>query len=65
VPEGTPGWSVFLRYTVVGYAICLAISAYILWTFGRYAGLSYEMVTVTIVLAFPAAIGAAVARLIL
>ena len=65
VPAGTSGWSVFLRYTVVGYAICLAISAYVLWTFGRYAGLSYEMVAATIVLAFPAAIGAAAARLIL
>lgn len=65
VPAGTPGWSVFLRYTLVGYAICLAISAYMLWTFGRYDGLSVEMVTVTTVLAFPAAVGAAVARLIL
>lgn len=65
VPAGTPAWSVFLRYTVVGYAICLAISAYVLWTFGRYDGLSYEMMAVTVVLAFPAAIGAAVARLIL
>ena len=65
VPAGTPGWSLFLRYTVVGYAICLAISGYVLWTFGRYDGLSYEMIAVTIVLAFPAAVGAAAARLIL
>lgn len=65
VPEGTAAWSVFLRYTIVGYAICLAISAYVLWTFGRYDGLSYEMIAATVVLAFPAAVGAAVARLIL
>jgi putative integral membrane protein (TIGR02587 family) len=66
IPEGTPRGTTFLRYTVVGYAICLAISAYILWTFGRTDGLSPEdMLMATIVLAFPAAIGAAAARLIL
>jgi len=66
VPEGTPRGTTFLRYTVVGYAICLAISAYILWTFGRTDGLSREdIVMATIVLAFPGAIGAAAARLIL
>ena len=32
---GTPFWSVFLRFTVVGYAVALVISAYVLWTFGR------------------------------
>ncbi|HEX2209399.1 MAG TPA: TIGR02587 family membrane protein, partial [Longimicrobium sp.] len=35
VARGTPGWSLFLRNTVVGYAIALAVSAYVLWTFGR------------------------------
>jgi uncharacterized membrane protein len=55
-----------VRYTIVGYALCLLISAYILWTFGRTAGLSLEAtVMAAIVLAFPAAIGAAAARLIL
>ena len=66
VPDGTHPAGVFLRYTVVGYAICLMISAYILWTFGRTEGGSVdEVVRTTIVLAFPAAIGAAAARLIL
>ena len=66
VPEGIPGWSAFLRYTVVGYAICLLISAYVLWTFGRVSGLAVEEIVMTaVVLAFPAAIGAAAARLIL
>jgi putative integral membrane protein (TIGR02587 family) len=66
VPRGTPGWSIFLRYTIVGYAICLLISAYVLWTFGRMSGLALEeIVMTTVVLAFPAAIGAAAARLIL
>jgi putative integral membrane protein (TIGR02587 family) len=66
VPETVHLASVFLRYTIAGYAICIAISAYMLWTFGRTAGLSAEeIVTATVVLAFPAALGAAAARLIL
>lgn len=65
VPHGTPGWSTFLRYTMVGYAICLLISAYVLWTFGRTGGPLEEVVMTAVVLAFPAAIGAAAARLIL
>lgn len=65
-PEGTPWWSLFLRYTVVGYAIALLISAYVLWTFGRYQDTALPMFVLTsLVLAFPASIGAAGARLIL
>ena len=66
VPEGTPWWSLFLRYTVVGYAISLLVSAYVLWTFGRFQDTALPMfVLTTLVLAFPASIGAAGARLIL
>lgn len=66
VPDTAAAWSVFFRYTIVGYAICLLISAYILWTFGRTDGLGVEeLATATVVLAFPASIGAAAARLIL
>ena len=66
IPEGTPFWSVFLRFTVVGYTIALLISLFILWMFGRLDGQSlYQIVTAVIVLGFPAAIGAAAARLIL
>ena len=66
VPEGTPAWSVFLRYTLVGYAVVLLMSAYMLWTFGRLDGVSGgELVSVILVLGFPGAIGAAAARLIL
>lgn len=66
LPGEAPWWSLFLRLTVVGYAICLVISAYILWTFGRLAGApAAEVAMATVVLAFPAAIGAAAARLIL
>ena len=66
IPEGTSVHGTFLRYTVVGYAICLLISVYVLWTFGRLAGAPLdEIVMTTLVLAFPASIGAAAARLIL
>jgi putative integral membrane protein (TIGR02587 family) len=66
IPPGTPFWSVFLRFTVVGYAIALLISLYTLWTFGSTGGLSAEQVIMaTVVHGFPAAIGAAAARLIL
>lgn len=65
-PEGTPRWSLFLRYTVPGYAIALLASWYLLWTFGRLDGASLEhVVTVTVVLAFPASMGAATARLLI
>ena len=66
MPEDTPVWSVFLRYTVTGYAVALLVSAYVLWTFGRFDGEPLIMNTIeTIVLGFPAALGAAGARLIL
>jgi putative integral membrane protein (TIGR02587 family) len=62
----TPVWEPFFRYTTVGYLVALAMSAYSLWTFGRMDGLSPEQVlTLAIVLGFPAALGAAAARLVL
>jgi len=65
-PEGTPAWSLFLRYTVVGYAVALLVSAYVLWTFGRFDGAPLvACLEMTLVLAFPASLGAAAARLIL
>lgn len=65
-PEGTHWTSVFLRFTVVGYAIALLISAYVLWTFGRFEGIPVATAVMeTVVLGFPAALGAATARLIL
>lgn len=61
-----PWWSPFVRLTLPGYAIALAISLYLLWLFARTDGLSTESIAVaTIALAFPSAIGAAAARLIL
>jgi putative integral membrane protein (TIGR02587 family) len=66
VPAGTPLWSVFLRFTVVGYAVALLISAYVLWTFGRLDDTGWgERAAAVLVLGFPAAVGAAAARLIL
>ena len=66
IPPGTPAWQLVLRFTVVGYALALAISAYVLWTFGRLDDTAWiERVTAILVLAFPAAVGAAAARLLL
>lgn len=56
----------FLLLTTVGYAVALAVSAYLLWTFGRFDGLDAGVVlTQAVVLAVPASVGAAAARLIL
>lgn len=56
---------VLLRYTVAGYGIALLVSLYLLWTFERTGGLSpMQLVTAMAVLGFPAALGAATARLI-
>ena len=66
VPEDTPWWSIFMRYTVVGYLITLLVCAYILWTFGRYEDTAYTtMLMEAVVLGFPGGIGAAGARLLL
>jgi putative integral membrane protein (TIGR02587 family) len=64
--DSVPLASEFLRLTVVAYVLSLLISLYVLWTFGRTDGLGLmELVKVTLVLGFPAALGAAAARLIL
>jgi putative integral membrane protein (TIGR02587 family) len=66
IPEGTPQWSVFLRYTIVGYAIVLLMCTYILWTFGRLdATGAQHALSQALVLGFPGAIGASAARLLL
>lgn len=67
--ERPPGMSLplaFLHYSVVGYAIAVLISAWVLWTFGRLDGLgSLPAVMTVVVLALPAALGAAISRLII
>ncbi len=65
-PRGSSMWSVFLRYTIVGYAIVLLISFYLLWTFGRVGGTgTTKLISSVIVLSFPGALGASASRLIL
>jgi putative integral membrane protein (TIGR02587 family) len=62
---GQSAWSVSLAMTCIGYTIALAISFYILWTFGRTEGLTFaQLVKEMIVLGFPAALGAGAARLL-
>ena len=64
-PEGVHRVSLFLRFTVVGYGLALLVSLYVLWSFGRTENGDLGQVAVTVaVLAFPAAIGAAIARLV-
>lgn len=65
VPEAG-GWKALFRLTVPGYAIAIAVSLYVLWTFGQTDNASaVNIVMAVVVLGFPAAIGAAAARLIL
>ena len=54
----------FLRFTLSGYGLAVLVSLYVLWTFGRLdAGLS-EAIRAVVVLGFPSALGAALARLV-
>lgn len=64
-PKGAGFWSVFARYTLVGYAIALLVCFSLMWTFGRFdeAGPA-AAVSLCVVLGFPASVGAAFARLI-
>jgi putative integral membrane protein (TIGR02587 family) len=63
---GETFWSLFARFTIVGYALVLVVSIYVLWTFGRTDGTAMEeILSAAIVLSFPGAIGAAAARVIL
>ena len=58
--------SIFMRYTIVGYALVLIVSLYLAWTFGQIEGLgAANAARLIVVMGFPAAIGAAAARLIL
>jgi putative integral membrane protein (TIGR02587 family) len=66
IPEQASGFGLFLRYTLAGYAICLLVSLYVLWTFGRTDGIAARQVlAMGFVLSFPASLGAAATRLIL
>jgi len=66
IEPGASLGGLFVRFTVVGYVIVLAVSLFLLWVFGRMDGLSPgELLSAVIVLSFPGAIGAAAARLLL
>ena len=66
IPEDTPFLTLFLRETIVGYALAIGLSADVLWSFGRFDDMSFQpALLATLVLALPAAVGAAAARLIL
>lgn len=65
-PQDRSFAAVFVKFSVNGYVLALAISAFICWAFGRFDGLAAEeTVQVVVVLGFPAAVGAASARLVL
>jgi putative integral membrane protein (TIGR02587 family) len=60
------GATVFWRDAVPAYVVALLVSAFMLWTFGRTDGCgALAILLATVVLGFPAAIGAGGARLIL
>lgn len=56
----------FWVFSVPGYGLALLVSLYTLWTFGRLDGVSpHEAQAMAVVLAFPAALGCATARLVI
>jgi putative integral membrane protein (TIGR02587 family) len=64
-PEGSGFAARFFGYTIAGYGIAVLVSLYVLWTFGRTDGADLgQIATMTAVLAFPGALGAAIARLV-
>lgn len=66
VPSESSQLSVFARFTIPGYAIALLVSIFCLWVFGRSESTAFEQTLMaTVVLAMPASVGAAAARLIL
>jgi putative integral membrane protein (TIGR02587 family) len=64
-PGGEGFWRSFWGYSLAGYGIALAMSLYVLWTFGRVDGVAWGQVAMMVtVLGFPSALGAAIARLV-
>ena len=63
--DDMPWWGDLLRFTLVGYVLALSICLFTLWTFGRIDGIGTGRLLMTlVVLAFPAGLGAAAARLL-
>jgi putative integral membrane protein (TIGR02587 family) len=64
-PEGAGTLRTAYAYTIPGYGIALVVGLYVLWTFGRIDGTAIDQVAaMTAVIAFPGALGAAIARLV-
>lgn len=64
-PSNDGPWATFLHFTAAGYGIALLVSLYVLWTFERTTGATLsEVAMMMVVLGFPAALGAATARLV-
>ena len=62
---GTSATSEWLTHSLPGYGIAVFVSLYVLWTFGRTEGLDLPHIVMAVaILAFPAAIGAAIARVV-
>ncbi len=58
-------WLAFAHFTVPGYAIALLVGLYAQWTFGHMEGQGIgRLAMTTVVLAFPGALGAGAARLL-
>ena len=65
-PQEMGFWTLFVRFTVVGYVLVLLVCLYLLWSFGRLDDTSVAAaLMMAVVLAFPGTLGAAAARLIL
>lgn len=63
-PQERP-WFAFAHFTIPGYAIALLVGLYAQWTFGHLDGQSSgRFAMTTAVLAFPGALGAGAARLL-
>ena len=65
-PKGIGFRWLLVSRSIAGYGIALIVSLYVLWTFGRTDGASLTHIAMmTTVLGFPAALGAAAARIII
>ena len=63
-PDDAGGfWSVLLRYSVVGYALCALVSLFLLWVFNRTEGVPLsELAEYVAVLSFASVLGAGLAH---
>jgi putative integral membrane protein (TIGR02587 family) len=66
IPNQDQGWIAVLSRSAVNYAVALAASAFILWFFGRFTGVSAAAcLAQTVVLGVAGALGASAGRLLL